>query len=75
MNNDKQNRFKKVAAKRVEAILKKLDLLGNCSNRNNYDYTEEEVKKMITAIRESLKNMEMKYNSELNKNKNNRFKF
>jgi len=30
-------------------------LLSNCSNKNNYDYSEEDVKKIFFALEENLK--------------------
>ena len=71
----KIERFEKVASKRVQDIISKLALLGNCSNRNNYDYDEEKVKKMFSAIREQLKSTELKFNQELNKKSKQKFKF
>ena len=43
LNIKKLNRFKKVATKRVDLILKTLHLLSNCSNRNSYLYEEEKI--------------------------------
>ena len=39
----KRQRFEKVAGKRVQKIIDFLTLLQNCSNRNNYEYTETDV--------------------------------
>lgn len=73
--SDKRNRFEKVAQKRVQGILDKLRLLGNCSNRNNYSYTEEDIKKMFDAIKESVKETEMRFLTEVKKTKGNKFNF
>jgi len=45
-----------------------LKLLGNCANKSNYDYTEEEVKKIFSAIEQEIKNTKMKF-SEANSKK------
>lgn len=50
MENIRQERFKKIAAKRVNKILEDLRLLSNCSNKGNYEYGEDEVKKIFNAI-------------------------
>lgn len=55
MNENKYERFKRVASKRVSKILYYLGLLGNCSNRSVYAYTDEEVKKIFSAIENELK--------------------
>jgi len=46
----KEERFKKVASRRVQEILNKMRLLKNCANKSNYFYTEEQAKKIIFAI-------------------------
>ena len=51
---DKKTRFKKIATKRVELILKYIDLLSNCSNRYNYEYTSEDIDKIFKAINSEL---------------------
>ena len=73
--NSKQERFIKVASKRVQYIIDKMDLLGNCSNRNNYDFDEKDVKKMFQAIKDSMKRAEMKFDDELQKKQRRKFKF
>lgn len=52
---NKNTRFKRLAKQRGERILKDIHLLGNLSNRNNYEYSDAEVKKIFTAIEEELK--------------------
>ena len=72
---EKRMRFEKVAGKRVQFILDKLDLLGNCSNRSNYEYSEEDVKKMFKTLKERIKQVEALYKDELNKQQKKKFKF
>ena len=71
----KRVRFEDIASKRVQYIIDKLELLGNCSNRNNYEYEEDDVKKMFVTIRENLRKAEVKFNNELTKQSKNKFKF
>lgn len=75
MSKTKRQRFETVARKRVQHILDKLELLGNCSNQNNYEYTETDVKKMFQAIRDQLKRTEIKFDDELKRKKKRTFKF
>ena len=63
----KKERFKKVAARRTAKVLEDLEKLSRCSDRNNYDYTEEEVKKMIKAIKEGIVSLENSYSKAKNK--------
>jgi hypothetical protein len=58
MNNIKSDRFRRVAALRVQKVLDNLDSLAKCSNRNNYEYTSEDVRKMLRAIRAKLKHLD-----------------
>ena len=55
MTKTKRDRFIEIAGNRTNRIIKDLSLLGNCSNRNNYEYTETDVKKMFNAIENELK--------------------
>lgn len=73
--NEKRARFEKVASKRVQNVLKHLERLSNCSNKNNYDYTEEDVKKMLSAIKEKVKFVEAAYTKESIKENKNFFQF
>ena len=73
--SEKRMRFEKVAGKRVQFILDKLDLLGNCSNRSNYEYSEEDVKKMFSTIKDRIRQVETLFKEELNKQHKKKFKF
>ena len=64
----KKDRFKRVASRRVDNILKGIRSLSKCSNTNNYEYNEEDLNKMIKAIREELKIMETVYKKNLTNN-------
>jgi hypothetical protein len=74
-NTEKRDRFEKVASKRVQFIIDKLDLLGNCSNRSNYEYSEDDVKKMFSTIKARTKQIEALFKEELAKQNKNKFKF
>jgi hypothetical protein len=63
----KRNRFKKVATKRVDTILKTLDLLSNCSNTYNYEYSTEDVDKIFKALSIRLNNVKSQFVSKLDK--------
>lgn len=69
MIDDKKERFVRIAERRTNNILEQLRLLGNCSNKNNYSYTEEDVKKIFSVIETELKEVKMKFNSKVNKEK------
>lgn len=56
-------------------ILDFLDRLSNCSNRRNYEYTDEDVKKMFTAIKEKVRLTEATFGNAIDRKTQNRFKF
>lgn len=53
--------FLRLATKRVSSVLKSFRILGNCSNRNNYEYTSEQIEKMFEVLQTSLNNTEAKF--------------
>ncbi|MBO4679822.1 MAG: hypothetical protein J5626_09140 [Lachnospiraceae bacterium] len=64
---EKRQRFEKVAGNRVQKVLDTLQLLKNCSNRNNYEYSEADVELMFAEISKALKDARAAYSGELNK--------
>lgn len=65
----KKERFKRIAENRTNKIINMIDLLGNCSNKNNYEYTEEDIKSIFNAIESSLKMSKMKFIEKQEKGK------
>jgi len=57
-------RFEKIASKRVQKVLDDINILANCSNRNNYEYSDSDVKKMMSAIRGQLKQLEIVFSDQ-----------
>lgn len=52
---NKRERFIRIAEARTNKIIDMLRLLGNCSNKSNYDYTDEDVKQIFAAIDKEVK--------------------
>jgi len=65
----KRERFKRVAARRTNAILRRIEILGNCANRSAYEYTEDEVSKIFNEIDRVLRITKMRFNIARNKKK------
>ena len=65
----KEERFKRIASRRVKEILYKLRLLGNCANRGNYYYTDEQVKKIFSVVDDEWKKVKSEFNKGKNKGK------
>ena len=66
----KRDRFTNVAGRRVQKVLDSIDSLSKCANRNNYDFTNEDVTKMIKAIKEKVRLLESSYTSNTKTTKN-----
>ncbi len=58
--NDRQ-KFVELANKRVNSAIKTLCLIGNLSNRSNYSYTEEDVRKIFAALKRDLRLAERRF--------------
>jgi RNA recognition motif-containing protein len=54
MRKEDREKFVRLANRRVSNALKAIQLIGNLSNKSNYDYTEEDVQKIFKAINEEL---------------------
>ena len=65
----KKERFIRVAENRTNKIIDMVRLLGNCSNKGNYDYTEEDVSKIFAAIENEVKAAKNKFYGEEQKEK------
>ncbi|WP_390541287.1 hypothetical protein [Massilimicrobiota timonensis] len=61
---EKIERFKRVAENRTNKIIDQIRLLGNCANKSNYEYDEEDVKKIFSAIEAELKETKSKYQTK-----------
>ena len=61
MTETRSERFKRLAVFRTNAVLEKLRILGNLSNKTNYDYSDEEIKKIFSAIDVQLKTIRVRF--------------
>jgi hypothetical protein len=44
-----------VAERRTDAVLRSIRILGNCSNKSAYSYSDEEVARIFRAVEEQLR--------------------
>ena len=61
-NETPEERFKRVAEARTNAILNKIRILGHVSNKQLYSYTEEDIDKIFSAINKKLREIRAKFN-------------
>ncbi|OGY40373.1 MAG: hypothetical protein A2570_03805 [Candidatus Brennerbacteria bacterium RIFOXYD1_FULL_41_16] len=60
-NEHPRDRFKRLATQRTNIILKRLKVLGNCSNRNIYEYEEQDIDKIFFEIERKVKETKAKF--------------
>ena len=57
----KRDRFVRIAERRVNKIIDNFDLLGKCSNRRNYEYSEEDVRRIFREIEHKVKEIKLQF--------------
>jgi len=60
-------RFNRVATRRTNEILNRIRILGNCSNKSAYSYTEEDVQKIFAAIERELRSVKARFGNRKKK--------
>lgn len=56
-----RERFRRLATTRTNAVLHRLKVLSNCSNRQLYDYDEKEIEKIFLEIDRAAKVAKSKF--------------
>lgn len=68
----KNERFKRIAERRVNIILDRLRVLGQLSEKRNYMYTDSQINQIFKAIDDELRVVKSKFQSDSSERK--RFK-
>lgn len=65
----KHDRFKRLASHRTNEVLYRIKVLGNCSNRQLYEYDSKDVDKIFSEIEKQIKDIKSKFhhNKKINK--------
>jgi len=61
-NETPEERFKRIATVRTNAVLDRIRILGNLSNRQMYSYSEEDINKIFSSINKQVKEVRAKFN-------------
>ena len=61
MAESRTDRFKRIAENRTNELIRRIRILGNCSNRSTYDYSEQQVNKIFAAIDSELKKAKARF--------------
>lgn len=67
----RKDRFKRLATIRTNAVLYRIKVLGNCSNRQLYEYDRRDIDKIFSEVEKKLKEAKAKFHFS---EKNEKFK-
>lgn len=73
-NRDKRERFVELGEARVRKAAQLLRLIGNLSNTSNYEYTQEDAQKILSALDGELKLVRAKFQTALSRRTKGDFK-
>lgn len=59
----RRERFQRLATARTNAVLDKLDILGNCSNRQAYEYDDSDLDAIFSAILRKVRQTKARFGS------------
>ena len=65
MKETKQERFKRIVEARVNKISQMLRLLGNCSFKGNYEYSDEQIEKVFRTLQLELNKVYNRFKCEM----------
>ena len=60
---EKRERFITLCEKRMNAALSNINLIGNLSNRSNYEYSKDDVKQIFGALKAAIKENEKRFSA------------
>ncbi len=59
-----RTKFVELAEKRVSKAIKDIRLIGNLSNRSNYSYTQEDVRKIVRALKDEVDALKARFEAK-----------
>jgi hypothetical protein len=62
-SESKGDRFKRLAERRATETIAKLRLVGNLSDKKNYDYTDDQVRQIFDALESELRACKARFKS------------
>ena len=60
----KSDNFKKLARSRVNRAINMIRLIANLGNKAHYDYTPDQARKIVNALKAEVQNVNTKFNSK-----------
>ncbi len=68
---EKKAKFKKYANLRLKNAIKAIELLGNLSNRNSYEFSEDDSKKIHSELKKACDATKARFESSIKNAKGN----
>ena len=59
--SSKREKFIELAEKRVNRAIKDIQLIGNLSNKNNYQYSDSDIELIVKALENEIREMKIKF--------------
>lgn len=63
----KRDKFIRLAEKRTVAALHAIRLIGNLSNRGHYEYSDGDVRKIVTALNREIAELQRRFGEKSGK--------
>lgn len=63
MTDNRHDKFVSLAEKRVNRTLRDLRLVGNLANRKNYEYSDEQARMIIRALKQAVSDVERRFSN------------
>ena len=62
--SNRRAKFAELASKRVNRATQTIRTIGNLSNRSNYEWTEQDVKKIVRELRKAVREVEDRFSNK-----------
>jgi hypothetical protein len=63
-----RDKFVELAQKRVSRVVKDIRLIGNLSNRTNYSYKDDDVKKIVSTLKSEISRLQKRFETSVTEN-------
>jgi len=58
---DKRDNFVRLAEARVSKAMQSIRVIGNLANRNNYEYSDDDVRRIVSALRSEIDSLQGRF--------------
>jgi len=72
--SEKRRKFAELGTNRVNKAIHDIRLIGNLSNKTNYDYNDADVRQILKALREAINEAENRFKKSQGKSGDNGFR-